>query len=445
MKKVIPILIFLMISIDLFSQFTKIPNHNIITFQEDSSFLNIMKTTRGEWEFSYINDSIFVVSSTEFGKKNQSSIAVFKNYKFYHSYIFDYGVRTDVIAYYNDELIMPITETNDKWNVLWKVNLKTNEITHISLPENLRMSSFKNYGFISRITFDKATNKVYLFYSKKVDDFNSNDYIVEYDLETGKFSDEIPENFYSSFCTFNGYHYYFDEPWNFNSLKVNDPKANSKKIPINFRGRKYDFYADIGNGEMMLLNEKNKYFVVKDGKSVNTKANSAYYEAIGNSMKVSYNNYLFVYSQGLLSADVEYEAVQSIYNTMLLKPGLFLLIILPEPKKTITNTITTYKEPIEVEFERRVRAFIASSDKWLVKGLEYENCQKTYLVCSDLKDELRKLGISKDLEECESLLYILTQKNKEYLQIHYGLSDYEICKTELIDRKSVAKRMAALF
>ena len=82
MKKVIPILIFLMISIDLFSQFTKIPNHNIITFQEDSSFLNIMKTTRGEWEFSYINDSIFVVSSNEFGKKNQNSLGVFKKYKF---------------------------------------------------------------------------------------------------------------------------------------------------------------------------------------------------------------------------------------------------------------------------------------------------------------------------------------------------------------------------
>lgn len=444
--------------------YTTKESDNILIFQEDESITSKFSTTRGTWEFRYINDKYFIIARDQFIQKNYNAIALYENFELKKFYSFNYNIRIDEIAHYQDEIVIPITEVDGSWNVLCKLNMKTDEISYIPLPESLRNLPNEKYR-LKYFSFDEATSIAYLFYYSTDGSSFDPKQVISYNLKTGQFSKQASLEFNRYFCTLNSFHYYRDESKNIFSKKTDDPNSKPNKIALN--GDR-NYWNKISDSEIIVINEKkNKadnvletddsgYQVLKNGELV--KDNKNLYLAMFNSItsKKKYNDFYFNYSEsaGFLN---KFSTHTPIHSYKILKPDLFLLIVLPNESNKIENNQSSSSTTSTIDdFEERIISFFGSTsssfllntanDNWYTKCVEYEICKAergadAFLYCKDLKNGLLSLGLDSKLNECEYLLNMLTGSRKEYYKITFGTSNYESLKNDLIKVKSTIIRV----
>jgi frataxin-like iron-binding protein CyaY len=310
---------------------------NILIFQEDSSITSKFSTTRGTWEFRHINDKYFIIAKEEYIQKNYNAIALYENFELKKFYSFKYNIRIDEIAHYQDEIVIPITEVDGSWNVLCKLNMKTDDISYITLPESLRNLPNEKYS-LDVFSFDEATSIAYLYYNSEDASFFDAKQVISYNLKTGEFSKQTSLEYYQYFCTLNSYHYFWDKSWKLYSKRIDDPNSKPKKIAV--IGGDGNFSIKISDSEIMILNnKKNKednvlksdhsgYQVLKNGELIKDKENS--YSAMFNSLTSKKNNkdFYFNYSESSGFSN-KFTTFTPIHSFKILKPDLFLLIVLP--------------------------------------------------------------------------------------------------------------------
>jgi hypothetical protein len=464
--KLFATLLFLILGLSSFAQLVKTEHDNVLIFRENETLnKNFSEGSYGGRLFNYFDDKYLVITSPkDFIDKNYKALAVYENNEYKNTFSFDYKTNTRYMAYYNDDLYIPTTDPEKGWIVLCKLNMKTQQISYLSLPENLRYLSAEDY-YLTRFTFDKSAGKLYLFCSPD----EGPRYAFPFDLKTGQFLDKILIDAYQHFTTLNGYHYYWDKSWTLFSKKIDDPNSKPKKLSISGT---LEFPVVISESELLCFffkktkdivyktrNDHSEYYVLKNGELIADKDNT--YKDIFNTIRnTSLNNafyFDFKENEGY-KKKITVDTYIQYGGATIVKPGFFILpVAASEKKPVVTETPKTSTEPsFEEVFESRVVAFLkpgksdfitVDPNSWYGKCLEFEKCVRekpyAYFDCKDLKNGLQSLNLDSKLNECEYLYNALTGTRKEYLKIKYGTENYENLKTQLISIKSTIIRVKA--
>lgn len=462
---------FLLFGDNLFAQFYKSKYENVLIFQDEEILYRNFNYYPMSWgrNFHYINEEFIAITSPiDLISEGERALTLYENYQYKNTYSFLYSTKTKVLAHDKDFIYIPITKTDQSWNVLCKLNMKTGDITYIDLPENLRYLPFNSYALFD-FSFDETTNLAYLFITSndKVDE----NYVIPYNLSNGQFLNKRPLKIKRCFATLNSYIYYQDKSNHLYSIKIDDPKSKAKKI----NDKCYFNSVKISNTEIIVFRytndnsnifEKNEYSVLKNGAFIIDKEDK--YIDIYNTIrhKSEGQDFYFNYSK-----DSEYKNKLTLENYILygntvtiVKPGLFIIPIaakghkkgkkdgweeVTEQKTIVQQTSSTTSG--EEDYKNRLTSFLGSNESnyifvtsnntWYSVCVEYEKCKadhgvKAFLECKDLKDKLQSLGLDNKLNECEYLLNELTGSKKEYYKIEFGTESYENLKTELIKIKS---------
>ena len=195
--------------------------------------------------------------------------------------------------------------------------------------------------------------------------------------------------------------------------------------------------------------DQSNYGVLKDG--VLMEIENGAYQSEFNSIRCKNEgkDFYFDYSE-TGGYQKKFTAFTNVYESHVLRPGIFLLVVLPSDAQNLYENNIPAAPDFEEEFEARIVNFMQTSegtnitnspDSWFGKCLEFEKCVNANLTCDDLKNELTRINLSGKLSECEYLLSVLTGTKKDYLEIRYGISDYNNLKNDLISIKSTIIRV----
>lgn len=321
----------LMICTSLFAQFEKTQYTNVITFDANEEITSKFNTSGKLWRFNMVADSLIVVTPCSKIDANYYAFAIYDNLKFKGAYSFEHTIQTDVVAYHKDDIYFTTGKVQNDGVVLCKFNVKTEENTYISLPESLK-SFFAKYEF-SYFSFDKTTSKVYFYITLG----NGTRYVFSYNLATDEFSDkwESVRMDYHLF-TVNNFHYFHNSDQKVFSIKIDDPSAKPKKLPVETNQKSAIISADEVAFYTRGVGDETEYTIIKNG-DVNKK-NKKSYESLINSLRYDFfgggespeMRFCFNYSapgqySQLKTSKGYYSGDYGSYNP-LLKPGLFLLV-----------------------------------------------------------------------------------------------------------------------
>lgn len=210
------------------------------------------------------------------------------NFKSIHS--FNYDVKVDALASFENYVYFPIYNVDESWNVLCKLNMDSGEITYIPLPEAFRNLPCKDYN-LDYFSFDRATKKAHIFMANSKLSSTSPLTVFTYDLTTGQFSQSMLEA-YQHLGTSNSYHYYWDHSWKLYCKNLSSPDSKPQKIALS---GSLSFPIAISGSEIMFFRSKESKGVT----SFPTKDQSNY----------------GVLKEGVLM-EIENGAYQSIFNSI---------------------------------------------------------------------------------------------------------------------------------
>jgi hypothetical protein len=449
--------LFAILSLNLFGQFYSTDHENIMVFHEDSTITDRFSTTRMSWIFKVVNNKYTIVASEEYIKKNRNSILLFDEYNFKSVHSFDYDVKVDELARFENNVYFPIYNVDESWNVLCKLNMDSGEITYIPLPEQFRNLPCKDYD-LDYFSFDKGTQKAHIFMANSELSFTSPLTVFTYDLKTGEFSQSSMVA-YQHLGTANSYHYYWDHSWKLYCKNLSSPDSKPQKIALS---GSLSFPIAISGSEIMFFRSKeskgvtsfptkdqSNYGVLKDGVLMDIENGD--YQSVFNSIKCKNQgkDFYFDYSE-TEGYQKKFTAFTNVYESHVLAPGIFLLVVLPSSAQNLYENNAPAEPDFEEEYEARIVNFMEQNngtnilslpDSWYGKCLAYEKCLTESFNCDELKNELRGSNLYDKLRECEYLLGVLTGTKKDYLEIRYGTTNYNNLKNDLIYIKSTIIRV----
>lgn len=442
---------------NLLAQFYTTEHENVLIFHEDTTITNHFSTTRMSWIYKLINNQYMIVASEEYIEKNRNSVMLYDGFNFKSIHSFNYDVKVDELASFENNVYFPIYNVDESWNVLSKLNMDSGEITYIPLPEALRNLPCKDYN-LDYFSFDRTTKKAHIFMANSTLSSTSPLTVFTYDLKTGEFSQSSMVA-YQHLGTANSYHYYWDHSWKLYCKNLSSPDSKPQKVALS---GSLSFPIAISESEIMFFRSKeskgltaypnkdqSNYGVLKDG--VLMEIESGAYQSIFNSIRCKNEgkDFYFDYSE-TGGYQKKFTAFTNVYESHVLRPGIFLLVVLPSEAQNLYENNAPAVPDFDEEFEARIVDFFESGnstfilnspDSWFGKCVAFEECLKVNIVCDDLKNELARLNLSAKLNECEYLLGVLTGSRKDHLEIKYGSSNYETLKTDLIYIKSTIIRV----